>query len=237
MAVAARLPSPWSEGAKGVFRIAGVEVVAVRYRTGDADVGAWMGAGNVPAVRYRDEVVRTGWAEIVSLAARLGPPGSVLPEDDDDRARAFGMLNELAGEDGLAWTGRLHMIRAGLKDEPGFPPPVAQFLAGKYGASPDVDVAARLEVLLGRFDRALSAAEIAGHRYLLGDRPGAVDVYLTTALTPLLVGPIDECPDMFPKIHAAFSALREAYGGLVPARLAAHRRHMLEAHLGLPIAI
>jgi glutathione S-transferase len=237
MAVAARLPSPWSEGAKGVFRIANVEALAVRYRTGDPDVAAWMCAGNVPAVLYGDEIVRTGWAEIVSLAARLDATNGVLPAEPEARARAFGMINELAGEDGLAWTGRLHMIRAGLKGEPGFPPPVAQFLAGRYGADPGVDVPGRLATILGRFDRALSAAEIEGHPYLFGPRPSAADVYLATSLTPLLIGPVEECPDIFPKIHAAFSALREAYGRLVPERLVAHRRRMLEQHLGLPMEI
>ncbi len=62
-------------------------------------------------------------------------------------------------------------------------------------------------------------------------------MYLTTALTPLCIGPIEECPEIFPKIHAAFSALRDAHGALVTPRLRAHRLRMLEQHLGFPIAI
>jgi hypothetical protein len=62
-------------------------------------------------------------------------------------------------------------------------------------------------------------------------------VYLAAALTPLLLGPVEECPRILPKVHAAFAALRAEHGGLVPARVAAHWRHMLERHLGMPIEL
>ncbi len=51
----------------------------------------------------------------------------------------MGLLNEIAGEDGIGWNARLAMIDATLKSDGkrGFPLPVGQFLAARYGYTPD----------------------------------------------------------------------------------------------------
>lgn len=227
--------SPWSEAAKGLFRVQGVPVLVARFARNDADLAAWMRADNVPVVFHDDEPPRTHWAAITTLAARLGPPGRLLPEDLERRARVMGLLNEIAGEDGLGWNARLLMIHGSLASggERGFPLPVAQYLAARYGYAPERIGRARervLEVLA-----ALAAPLRQGREHIEGDAVGALDVYAATFLLPFR--PIQEadCPRMLPAVRAAFAFVAEELGDAVPPELAAHRTRMYERHLGWPI--
>src|SRR5580704_826311 len=107
--VPAVVPSPWSEAVKGLFHIAQIPVVAVRFKGGDRDIAAWTGIDNVPVVLHGHEPARSSWSAIVALVARLAP-GVILPIDASARADAVGLLEMIAGEDGIAWNGRLVMI-------------------------------------------------------------------------------------------------------------------------------
>jgi glutathione S-transferase len=231
------VPSPWSEAAKGLFRVQGIPVRVVRAARDDADLAAWTRADNVPVVFHDDEPPRLSWAAITTLAARLGAPGALLPEDLERRARTIGLLHEIAGEDGLGWSGRLQMIHASFTSngERGFPLPVATYLAGRYGYAPERVEPARArarEVLAALADRLGG-----GRAYLDGDRVGALDVYAATFLTPLCPIPEADCPRLSPRLRAAFGAAHEALGAAVPPELIAHRSRMYERHLGWPIAI
>jgi len=48
-------PSPWSEAAKGLFRLAQIPLVAVRQMPGDKDLTAWAGTDNSPVVFHGRE--------------------------------------------------------------------------------------------------------------------------------------------------------------------------------------
>ncbi|AKF07166.1 hypothetical protein DB32_004315 [Sandaracinus amylolyticus] len=235
--VASVLPSPWSEAAKGVLRLARVPVLAVRYRSGDAETAAWMGASNVPVVRYDDELPRTGWAEITQLAARLAPDRGIVPSDDAARVRAFGLLHEIAGEDGLGWNARAWMIHAGLESggARGFPLPVARYLSSRYALTSDAATRAprRVRAVLSLLDAELARARAAGHAWLLGDAPSALDVYAATSLTPLVLRDDAECPAMVPSLRGAFASLRDALGDAVSPALVAHRERVIERPITL----
>src|SRR5215468_5862550 len=97
--VSGLVPSPWSEATKGLFRIAGVPVLAVRRGRDAAEITAWTGVDNVPVVFHAAEPARTNWAAITTLAARLAGPGVVLPDELAARAEVIGLLHEIAGED------------------------------------------------------------------------------------------------------------------------------------------
>jgi glutathione S-transferase len=232
------LPSPWSEAAKGLFRLAGVPALVVRYARGDEATGAWMRAPNVPVVLHDDELPRASWSEIVSLAGRLDPSGALLPDEPGARARTMGLLHELAGEDGLGWNSRLVMIDLGLRTEgrEGFPLRVSQYLAPRYGHRPGTGERApeRVRSGLALFARALAES---GGPYLAGARPGALDVYLAAFLTPLSPLTEADCPGILPPLLHAFTTLQAHLGDAVPAELAALRRTMLDRHLGWPIAL
>src|SRR5579872_6264164 len=149
MLAVAALPSPWSEAAKGLFRVAGVPVTAVRYRRGDAEQAAWVGVRNAPAVVFDDDPPRVSWTEFIRLADRLGGPGSLIPSAADDRVRLFGLVNELAGEEGAGWCSRLLMVHGSLASggARSFPLRVAEYLAKDYGYAPARVDAARARVV------------------------------------------------------------------------------------------
>jgi hypothetical protein len=252
-------PSPWSEAAKGVFRIAQIPIVAVRLMPGDKDVAAWAGADNAPVVFHAREPARTTFAAIVGLVARLAP-GVVLPIDPVARAEAMGTLELIAGEDGLGWNGRLAMIHAGLTSngERGFPAPISSYLGKRYGYTPAIDqtaspsgdasargqapavadgLHARVSAQLAHLADRLAAQHAAGHGYFGGHQPSAVDVYVATFLSPLSELTAADCPNAAPAVLHGFAAATAAFGALVPPSLAALRRTMFERHLAWPIAI
>jgi glutathione S-transferase len=233
--VSGLVPSPWSEAAKGLFRIARIPILAVRATPRDAELAAWTGIQNVPVVLHGTEPVRSSWSAIVALVARLAP-GTVLPDDPAARADAMGLVELLAGENGVGWNARLAMIHDGIttNGERGFGQPAAGYLGARYGYTPAVAdglhdrVAAQLVHL---------ASRLAGRDYFGGDRPSAVDVYTATFLTPL--SPIGEadCPALSPRLRLAFASAADVLGPLVPAELAALRTRMFERHLAWPIEL
>jgi glutathione S-transferase len=241
LVVSGLVPSPWSEAAKGLFRIAGIPVRAVRRLRDATEIQAWTGADNVPIVLYRSEPVRTHWAAITTLAARLAPPDVVLPSDVASRADAMGLLHEIAGEDGLGWNARLAMIDATLTTggKRGFPLPVGERLAERYGYTPEAARAARDRAghQLALVATRLRAQRAEGHDYLGGAHVSALDVYLATFLTPLSELPPEACPDLAPLLRQAFGCAHDSLGDLVPPDLAAHRQRMFERHLAWPIQL
>lgn len=234
LVVASALPSPWSEAAKALFHVKQLPALAVRFLRNHEVLFSWTGARNVPVVLHDDEPPRTGWAEILALAERLGGP-PLVPDDPQQRIQLHGLIHELAGEGGLAWYSRLIMIHGGLTSggERGFPLRVAQFLAPRYGYAPDRVPAARARI---RQIAALFEERLAGRSYLLGDRLTAVDLYLATFLTPVLGVSEADCPNLRPELRSAFAYLREEVGELPPA-LVAHRAGIFERHLPWPIEI
>jgi glutathione S-transferase len=236
------VPSPWSEAATGCLRIANVPALVVRRGLDKTAVDAWTGTDNVPVLFHDREPIRTTWSAIVTFVdrmARVGGTPRLLPDDVAARARVMGVLHEIAGEEGIGWNARLAMIEAGLTSAGarGFPPPVATFLARRYGhtAAAAADAPARMRAGLGYLEATLAAA---GGRYFGGDAPGAIDVYAATFLTPV-VAPISEaeCPDLLPPLRIAFASASEAFGALVPPALVAHRARMFDTHLERPIRL
>ncbi|HEX7837236.1 MAG TPA: hypothetical protein VF469_07215 [Kofleriaceae bacterium] len=235
------VPSPWSEATKGLFRIANVPVRAVRRTRDAAEVTAWTGADNAPVVFHDAEPARTNWAAITALAARLAGPGVVIPDELDERIQTMGLLHEIAGEDGIGWNARLAMIDASITSEGkrGFPLPVGQYLARRYGYTPDAaaHARARIERQLHLLRDRLRAQQALGHAYLGGPRVSALDVYLATFLTPLSPIAPEDCPQLEPALRHAFGTAHEALGARVPAELRAHRTMIFERHLTWPIAL
>ena len=234
--VSGLVPSPWSEATKGLFHLAGVPVLAVRRLRDNAELKTWTGVDNVPVVFYDDAPPRTHWAAIAELAARLTAAGVLLPSALAARAEHIGLLDLIAGEDGIGWNARLAMIEASFATDGarGFPLPVAKYLAARYGYVPAAfaGVRARVAEQLAFVDDRLGARE-----YLSGARPGAVDVYLATFLTPYTDITEADCPGMEPNLRRAFGAAHDELGSLVPARLLAHRTRMFERHLAYPIVL
>jgi len=235
LVVAASLPSPWSEAAKGILHVKGIDAVLVRFASSDAAVKEWMGWHNVPVLLVPGEPIRTHWSDILEAAERAGGP-PLVPRDPDARARLFGLAHDLLGENGLVWAGRLLVIHRGLVTEgkEGFPLRVARYLAPKYGHAPErIDAARdRVRSLFDRF-----AALVDGRPYALGHELTALDLYLATALAPFAQMPEDLCPGIHPAVRHAFDTAAPDLWAALPSALRAHRDRIYERHLELPVRL
>jgi hypothetical protein len=227
----ALVPSPWSEAMKGLFVIAKLPAIAVRRGMDTAAIDAWTGIDNAPAVIHDREPIRSNWAAIVGFVARLAP--DILPTDLAARADAMGTLDLIAGEGGIGWNARLAMIHAS-DGTAGFPPPIAKYLAKRYGYS-----AAAIEAAQSKIGAQLGylASKLTGE-YFGGVTPNAIDIYSAAFLTPIAAPISDaECPDIIPPLRSAFGLAHAAFGPLVPATLFEHRERMFQRHLARPIRL
>lgn len=238
MVVVSGVPSPWGEAAKGIFHVKKIAWSAVRLDTANTELTQWIGGRSGPAAVYNDEPARSGWAEILLLAERLAPDPALLPSDPLERATAFGLAHEICGEGGIGWVRRLQGVHAGLQGEPGFPPPVAQYLGDKYGYRPDAvaDDARRVIDLLQMLSGLLQAQKIKGSPFYLGDRLTAVDLYSATFMALFKPLPPEQCP-MADALRPAFAALDPTTERALDPILLEHRDFIYKEFLELPLSL
>ena len=246
LALLAGLPSPWSDGARALFATKGIDVLAVRYLPGDTTVTAWTGVPNAPAVMVDDEPARSGWAEIVALAERLRPALPLVPASAGARARMFGLLHELLDENGVAWSRRLLIVDESFRPEDparprcGFPLPIAQRLAARYGYTPERVPAAKARLIeaLAHLDAELRAGsgDGAGHGpYFFGATLTALDLY-AAAVTAVLAPPEEALRPIIPVLRPIFDHLDPEVAAAVTPALRAHRDLMYARHMHDPSA-
>jgi glutathione S-transferase len=238
MVVVPGVPSPWGEAAKGILHVKQIPWVAVRLDQANADLVDWIGCTSGPVAMYEDEAPRSGWAEILLLAERLAPEPSLLPNDPFDRALAFGLSHEICGELGLGWMRRLEGIHAGLTGKPGFPKPVAHYLAPKYGyRSEEADrIVDRIVELLRMLARRLHAQRDAGSKHYFGDALCAVDIYSATFMALFEPLPPEDCP-IPESMRAGFVAGEGPIRDALDPILLEHRDHVYRTHLELPLTL
>ena len=240
LVVAASVPSPWSEAAKGILHVKGIPFVAHRCDLRDPPTRAWTGVHNVPVAMYDDEPPRSHWADILALAQRLDDTVPLVPADPEGRVRLHGLAHEICSEGGLLWSVRLVLIEQSLrsKGERVYPLKVAEHLAGKYGYAPDRVPRARQRIadVFAILLQQLRRSQTAGHPYLLGDRLTALDIYAATALAVFVPQPDALCP-LVPLVRKIFDDGAEVVRDLVPPELQAHRDLVYQRHLELPVAL
>jgi len=235
LVVTAGIPSPWSEGAKGLFDIKRADYLAVRLSPRDATVRAWTGHHNAPIALYDDEPPRGGWAEILTLAERIAPEPRLVPDEAAARVETQGLAHEILAENGLVWCARLLLIHAGLvtAGQRGFSPGAARYLAPKYGYAPERVDGARARVLSVI---ALLADRLGGRRTFGTDGPNAVDIYAAVAVGVFHPLPEELCP-MLPAIRHAYETTDAELRAAISPALLAHRDRMYERHLTLPVRL
>ncbi|MBN9089091.1 MAG: hypothetical protein J0J01_19455 [Reyranella sp.] len=233
MVVVGNVPSPWGEAAKGIFHIKDLDWIGVRLAYDDDAQRQWAGQRSGPIAIYDKEPPRAGWAEILLLAERLAPEPALVPADAAERATMFGLAHEICGQEGLGWTRRLQLIRAG-----GFGPRAGQYLARKYGYSPATGAAAaaRVAALLRMLAMRLEAQRRSGSPYYLGAAPTAVDVYSATCMALFRPLPPEHCP-MDEALRDAFSMPEPAIDAALDPILIEHRDMMYARHLELPLSL
>jgi len=238
MVVVGSVPSPWSEAAKGILHIKGIEWAAVRLVYDSEPLREWAGQRSGPVAIYDNEQPRSGWAEILLLAERLAPTPSLLPADPAERALVFGIGHEICGEAGLSWSRRQQLIHAGLQNIGGFPEQVAKYLGRKYGYRPETGVAAtpRVAALLGMLAARLKAQHEKGSRYFIGRSLTAVDVYSATCMALFDPLPHGQC-EMAASIRAAFATRDAQTEAALDPILFKHRDMMYAEYLELPLSL
>ena len=124
------IPGPWREACKGLFHVKGIaytRVVTADAGKSDLAIGmdgsqteliAWTGQPSAPVAVWNDERPRSSWIDQLNLAERLNPEPPLLPSTISDRIVMFGLINELAGENGIAWQKRLLMVHGPLSSAP-----------------------------------------------------------------------------------------------------------------------
>jgi len=236
LVVTAGVPSPWSETAKGCFDAKGIDYVAVRLTPRDADTHAWTHRHNAPVAMYDDEPPRSGWAEIVALAERLGDRPPLVPRAQDERVAMWGIAHEILGEGGLVWSLRIEAIHQGLTTggARGFPERAARYLGARYGYDPSrVDIARdRIAATLPMLARRLAD----GRRYVVGSALTAADIALAAALGVLVPLPPADCA-MLPEFRRTYETWTPEIADAVAPSLRAHRDFIYKQHLVLPVQV
>ncbi|WP_239024421.1 hypothetical protein [Ramlibacter humi] len=238
MVVVGGVPSPWGEAAKGIFHVKKLDWLAVRLDYQSDAMKAWAGQRSGPVAIHGEEAPRDRWIDILMLAERLAPSPSLLPADPADRVLAIGLSHELMGERGLCWSRRLQLVHMGLAEQGGFVPQVAQYLARKYGHTPDAGGAATARVvsLLRMLAQRLKAQQAAGSRYLVGAALTAADIYLAAGLALFRPLGADLCA-MKPDTRAAFETPDAQTDAALDPVLVEHRDRIYRDHLVLPLAL
>jgi glutathione S-transferase len=239
MVVVPGIPSPWSEAAKGIFHVKRLPWRAVRLDARNDAMADWTKERSAPVALFDDEAPRASWPQILLLAERLAPKPALLPADPVERAHAFGLAHEICGEQGLVWARRLQGVHAGLTGQPGgFPKPVAEYLAGKYGylADESASYSGRVIELLGMLAGRLHAQRGQGSRFYLGQGLTAVDVYGATAMAMFKPLPPDQCP-MLEMIRPTLEAMDEATAKALDPILLEHRDFVYREFLELPLTL
>ena len=234
MALITNVPSLWSDAARAMATAKELDCLAVEFDPRDETIQRWTGCPNAPVALFKDELPRTGWAEILSLLERLGGAMSLVPESAADRVAMFGLSREVCGDMGVASIRRLLLIHASFTTDgaEGFATPVAKFLARRYGYSAEWIAPARRRFveILRVLDDTLSRS---GGPYFFGAQLTALDFYWAAALGSILPLP-DSVRPIAPSLRPVFERLEEDLAAAVTPALRAHRDRIAPRWIALP---
>jgi len=246
LVLTAGVPGPWGEAAKGLLFAKGISYTRVRQSLGDenGELRAWTGFDNAPQAIWQEEPARVSWESLIFLAERLAEGPALVPAEAGERARMFGLIRELAGENGLGWSRRLMMLHGTLSlPESALPadhPMRAQVqrLGRKYGYSPEAAQAApaRVAAILRLISGQLAEQQGRGRSFLVGEKLSALDIYW--AAFAALVSPLPAAECAMPAgLRRSYELADPALRSACSPELFAHRDLVYQEHLELPIQL
>ena len=243
-------PGMWREACKGIChvkKLAYVPVVTANAGRSDTEFGLdgsdselreWTAQSSAPVMVWNDERPRSTWTEQLYLAERLAPEPSLIPADARDRVRMFGLANELCGENGFGWMGRLLLVDIGMEplDKTSAEYSFWRRFGQKYGLSEAALQAApaRMAEILTMLDEQLAGEQARGRRFFFGDRLSALDIYWATFLGLIEPLPEAQCP-MASFFRPLYTNHHPVVRAALSARLVAHRAFIYENFLELPV--
>jgi glutathione S-transferase len=232
-------PGPWSEAAKGFFRVKQLAFTPVAQHAGAEDpaLRAWTGQTSAPVAAWNDEPPLSRMSDILLLAERLAPEPALLPADPRLRAWTLGMCREISGRNGLGWSKRLCMLDAQLarqREGPGREQ--TRRFCQKFGHDPAALPAARERVIaiLHWLADELAAQQARGSQFLIADQLSAADVLWASFAALFAPLPAELCP-MSDGLRRLYTETDRAVLDALDPRLLAHRDRIYREHLGLPL--
>jgi glutathione S-transferase len=244
------IPGPWRESCKGLFDVKGIPYVCVRCSNAGAvetnfgadgshsELLAWTAQSSAPVAIWGNEKPRSSWIDQLNLAERLAPEPRLVPVEFDARVQMFGLINEIAGENGLGWNKRLFLIEQALRSaEPGSADNTFWCVLGEkylYTAALGLAAKPRIIEILHKLTGALARSEARGSRYFVGATLSALDIY--SACFYALLEPLP--PELCPMASSYRPAYRNADPDIERAmgtKLRDHRNFIYGEHLRLPI--
>lgn len=236
LVLTAGAPGPWSESAKAILQLKNIEFVAVSQQAGgeNAELQEWTGQTTAPVAVLNDETPRTQSLDILYLAERMNPEPALIPRDPATRVKMFGLIREIIGEQGFAWTRRLLMFKP-IMNAPGMEELAAR-LGGKYGYSEEGAAQApqKCVEILALLAQQLNDQQAIGSQYFLGDSLTALDVYWANFASMLKPLPPELCP-MNDGMRATYEDLHPVIAEAFDPILLAHRDFIYQQHLTLPL--
>jgi glutathione S-transferase len=240
LAVTAHVPGIWSEAAKGLFDAKTIPYVLVEQVVGGENraLKEWTAQASGPVAVWNDERPRSSWLELIYLAERLAPEPALIPSRMEDRILMFGLINEIAGDNGFGWNLRLNAMHKVMADpkRTEYQNQVVPVLAQRYGYDAAAVGPARRQMtqIVTRLKEQLALQNEAGRDFLIGDRLSALDIYWATFAGSIDPLPPELCPNMPPEMRAGYTdpELR-ALGG---DALFALRDRVYRDYLRLPMA-
>ena len=240
LALTGGVPGPWSEAAKGCFRVRQVSYIPVWQEGGGAneELVAWTGHRNAPTAMYNAEPARVTPLDMINLAQRLGSGPSLVPADIDERIVMFGLLNEVAGENGFAWNARILMFKAMVdnmgKEAIADNPMLRDY---HYSVAEAASAPANIIAILQRLSRQLQSQKEAGSRYLVGEQLSALDIYwacFSQMLDPL-PSEVNPMPEYLYKVWGLTATAIQAAGYEIDPALLEHRDYIFPNYLQWPL--
>ena len=226
------LPSPWSQAAKTIFEVKGLDFVVAPFVPFEKneEIASWSGQNSAPVVAWNDQAPINKWIDILHLAERLQPTPALIPDDARDRSAMFGLSNELLGELGIAWCRRLQGIQLALDAPLPKYRELMESFARKYGYNKkDVESApAKIAYGLTLFTQQLDDQQKKGIPYLVGDRLTALDIYFTATMNLIAPLPKEQCP-LPDELRPNFTATDPEIVGALSPILLEHRQRIFNA--------
>jgi glutathione S-transferase len=230
------VPGPWGEAAKALFRVKGLDYLAVAQEGGgeNAALRDWTGQVSAPVAVWEDEPPRTDSLDILFLAERLAPSPRLIPEDVEQRVHMFGIAREIIGRRGLGWMRRIMIFAPMIRS--GHAPEGIRNMASRYGYRDELAESAPVEVarILGFLAETLERQRARGSRYLVGDALTAADIYWATFSNFVSPMPPAQCP-MPDFLRAAYGDIGPVVAAAVNPSLLHHRDFVFAEHIGLPM--
>lgn len=238
LVVAPGMPGPWSEAIKGICYVKKIPYTLARFDVGaeNAALKEWSAQASVPVAVWNDEFPKSTWIQQLYLAERLQPNPPLIPAEIEERIHFFGYCNEICGENGFAWCRRLMTIHQLISSPADAARGLANYLAPKYGYSPERAEAApgRIATILQTLTSLLKSQRRNGYRYFISGTLTALDIYWATFAALIDPLPHDLCP-IGDDVRALYSNTNATVAAAADPVLMEHRDFIYKEHLELPI--